>query len=206
MKIYVVSNGVQDTTGHLVKQLSRITMQDSSKATPVIVVDDRYNLTQISHDDTAAESSSFHLNDFLHEKGSSADGEISVNANKIATKLSALTTDWVVFEFGQNDQQTCLDFFRKLARYNYITPMLRHKNVVFLVPSIYLAFFAQSLNHSFNNLPTGQLAVAQSGQVKMLILSTDIERVFVSFPLLLAPFIRLNRLAMFIYRRFVKAL
>ncbi len=206
MKIYVVSNGAQDTTGQLVKQLARITLQDSSKATPVIVVDDRYNLTQRSHDDAAVDNNSFHLNDFLHEEGSNANGIMSVNANKIATKLSALTTDWAVFEVGQNDQQTCLDFFRKLAHYNYITPTLRHKNVVFSVPSIYLTFFAQTLNHSFNNLPTGQLAVMQSGQVKMLILSTDIERVFVSFPLLLAPFIRLNRLAMFIYRRFVKAL
>ncbi|OOV93603.1 hypothetical protein [Pseudomonas sp. MF4836] len=205
MKIYVVSNGAQDTTDHLVKQLASITLQDSTKATPVIVVEDRYNLTQVSQNDAPVDHSSFHLNDFLLEKGSIANGVMLVDANQIATKLNALATDWAVFECGQNDQQTCIDFFRKLARYNYITPTLRHKSVVFSVPSMYLAFFAQTLNQAFNNLPAGQLVVAQSDQVRMLMLSTDIERVFVSFPLLWAPFIRLNRLAMFIYKRFVQA-
>lgn len=205
MKIYVVSNGAQDTTDNLVKQLARITLQDSSKATPVIVVDDRYNLTQVSQNDVPVDHSSFHLNDFLHDNGSIADGVMLVNANQIATKLNALAPDWAVFEFGQNDQQTCLDFFRKLARYNYMTPALRHKSVVFSVPSMYLTFFAQTLNQAFNNLPTGQFKVAQSGQVGMLMSSIWIERVFVSRSLLLAPLIRLSRLAMFIYRRFVKA-
>ncbi|PBY99096.1 hypothetical protein CJT42_32925, partial [Pseudomonas aeruginosa] len=70
---------------------------------------------------------------------------------------------------------------------------------------IYLAFFARMLNEAFNNLPIGPIAVAQSGQVGMLMMSTKIERVFVSLPLLSAPLIRLNRLVMFVYRRFVKA-
>ncbi|MBN0203662.1 hypothetical protein JTL45_34350, partial [Pseudomonas aeruginosa] len=111
----------------------------------------------------------------------------------------------VLFEFGQNDQATCLDFVRKLARYNYMTPTLRTKSVVFSVPGMFLAFFAKTLNESFNNLPASPIAVAQSGQVGMLLLSTKIERVFVSLPLLSAPLIRLNRLMMFIYRRFMSA-
>lgn len=205
MNIYVVSNGVQGTTDQLIKQLARITLQVSSKATPVIVVDDCYNLTQVSQDDAPVDHRAFHLNEFLHDNGRIADGVMLVDANRIATKLSALAPDWVMFEHGQNDQQTSLDFFRKLARYNYVAPTLRHKNVVFSVPSLYLAFFAQTLNQAFNNLPVGQLAVAQSGHVRMMMLSTDIERVFFSVPLLLTPLIRLSRLVMFIYRRFVKA-
>ncbi|GAD64471.1 hypothetical protein [Aquipseudomonas alcaligenes] len=204
MKIYVVSNGGQATADQLVKQLSRITLQHG-KASPVIVVDDRYNLDQVLMDDAPVANTSYHLDDFLHDKGSIADGVMMVDANQIATKLRALTAEWVLFEFGQNDQATCLDFVRKLARYNYMTPTLRTKSVVFSVPSMYLAFFARTLNESFNSLPSSPIAVAQSGQVGMLLLSTKIERVFVSLPLLSAPLIRLNRLMMFIYRRFMSA-
>lgn len=203
MKIYVASNDFNNTSDQLVKQLARINLQ-ATKATPVVVIDERYNLDRALVEDAAVPNSAFHLDDFPHEKGSIDDGMMLVDANQIATKLSALDSEWVVFEFGQNDQQTCLDFIRKLARYNYMTPTLRNKNVVFSVPSMYLAYFARTINESFNNLPVGALAVAKSGQVEMLMLSTKIERTFVSLPLLYAPLIRLNRLMMFIYRRFVK--
>ncbi|HCF9865404.1 TPA: hypothetical protein NI798_005741 [Pseudomonas aeruginosa] len=204
MKIYVASNGFNDTADQLVKQLARIQLQDS-KATPVVVVDERYNLGHALVEDADVPSTAFNLDDFLHEKGSIADGVMLVDANQIATKLFGLDSEWVVFEFGQNDQQTCIDFVRKLARYNYMTPTLRNKNVVFSVSSMYLAYFARTLNESFNNLPVGDLAVAKSGQVGMLMMSTKIERVFVGLPLLTAPLIRLNRLLMFIYGRFVKS-
>ncbi|KKJ94254.1 hypothetical protein PK34_18925 [Stutzerimonas stutzeri] len=201
MKIYVVSNGVQDTANQLVKQLAKITLQDS-KASPVIVVDDRYNLDQVSEGDASVANTSYRLDDFLHDKGSIADGVMMVDANQIATKLNELGTEWVLFEFGQNDKATCFDFVRKLARYNFMTPTLRDRSVVFSVPSIYLGHFASAINESFNNLPAGPLAVDQSGQVGMLLMSIRIERVFVSLPLLSAPLIRMNRLVMFVYRRF----
>lgn len=201
MKIYVASNAAGGTSNLLVKQLARIALQPG-RASPVIVVDDRYNLDQVSKGDAPVAHTSYHLDDFLHDKGSIADGVMLVDANQIATKLNALATKWVLFEFGQNDHATCLDFVRKLARYNYMTPMLRQKNVVFSVPCMYLVVFAQTLNEVFNNLPSSPMAVAQSGQIGMLFLSTKVERIFVSLPLLFAPLIRLNRFLIFIYKRF----
>ncbi|MBB6343226.1 hypothetical protein HNP49_003424 [Pseudomonas fluvialis] len=204
MRIYVASNDFSDTADQLVKQLARINLQ-TTKATPVAVVDERYELSQALVKDADIPNTAFHLDDFLHEKGSVADGVMLVDANQIATKLSSLDTEWVLFEFGQNDQQTCIDFVRKLARYNYMTPTLRDTCVIFSVPSMYLGYFARTLNESFNNLAVGDLAVAKSGQVGMLMLSTKVERVFVGLPLLTAPLIRLNRLLMFVYDRFVKS-
>lgn len=204
MKIFVASNGFDETPGQLVAQLARIDVKPG-KATPVVVVDERYTIKQALTDGAEPACAAFHLDDFLHEKGSIADGVMVVDTNQIATKLKGLNSEWVVFEFGQNDQQTCLDFVRKVSRYNYMNPSMRGRNVVFSVPSMYLAFFPRMLNEAFNNLPIGPIAVAQSGQVGMLMMSTKIERVFVSLPLLSAPLIRLNRLVMFVYRRFVKA-
>ena len=204
MRVYVASNCFNETPGQLVTQLARIDVQQS-KATPVIVVDERYMIAKALGEDAEVLCTEFHLDDLLDEKGSIANGVMVEGTNRIATKLSTHVSDWVVFEFGQNDPQTCTDFVRKIARYNYINPSLRNKNVVFSVPSMYLAFFARTLNESFNNLPIGQLAVAQSGQVGMLMMSTKIESVFVSLPLLSTPLIHLNRLAMFIHRRFVRS-
>lgn len=204
MKIYVVSNGIQDTADQLVEQLSRITPQDS-KASPVIVVDDRYNLHLGSENYAPLANTSYHLSDFFHDRGGIAGGAMMVDTHQIATKLNGLGTDWVLFEFGQNDKGSCFDFVRKLARYNYITPTLRAKNVIFSVPSIDLGLFAKEINESFNNLPASPISVAQSGQIRMLLISTKIERVFLGLPLLSVPLIRLKRLLMFIYRRLAKA-
>lgn len=202
MNIYVVSHSGQNVADRqLIEQLSRITFE-RKKATPVIVVDDRYNLDQIGHQQELVDHTHFHLDDFLHDKGSNADGVMVVDINKISKQLNKPITHWVLFEFGQNDQATCLDFVQKLARYSYMTPSLRNKNIVFSVPSMYLVLFARMLNESFNNLPCSPIAVAQSGKVGMLFMSTNIEKVLM--PLWSGPMLRLNRLLMFIYQRFVK--
>ncbi|MBS7556928.1 MULTISPECIES: hypothetical protein [Pseudomonas] len=200
MNIFVVSNAIEETAYLLVKQLARITLRES-KTTPVIVVDDRDSLTQDALADDFISSSSFILDDFLYDKKS----VLAVDANKLATKLSGLSSEWLVFEFGQNEHETCFDFVRKLARYNFMTPTLREKNVVFAVPGLSLTELARALNESFNNLPISHLSVAQSGQVRMLLFSTKIERAFISLPLISVPLMRLRRLVMFIYRRFLKA-
>jgi hypothetical protein len=205
VNIYVVSDSGQKTADQLlINHLSRITFE-ARKATPVIVVDDLFNLDQLGSNESAGEHSHFHLDDFLHEKGSIADGVMVVDANQIAKKLNNQTAPWVLFEFGQNDVATCLDFVRKLARFNYMSTSLRPKNIVFSVPSMYLGFFARSLNEAFNNLPCSPIAIQQSGHVDMLFLSTHLEKVFISLPLLTGPLRWVNRLLIFIYQRFVKA-
>lgn len=203
MIIYIASNGFNDTSEQLVKQLTCIKLQ-VKKTTPVVVVDERYNLDSAQVGGVDVSTETFHLEDSRQEDGSNAEGLMLVNFNRVITKLSTVDSKWIVFKFGP-DQKTYLDFVRKLARYNYVAPTLRKKNIVFLVPSAYLAYSARILNESFNNLPVGALAVAKSGQVGMMMTCSNIERVLVGLPRLSAPLIRLKRLLIFIGRRFVKA-
>jgi len=201
MNIYVVSKESKETSDQLVKQLSLITLQDN-KTTQVIVIDDLYSLAQETCDDTSLHSTSPHFDHFLLDEGSAVDWVMKVDTNLRATSHKTTNSQWVLFEFGQCEQKAFHDFARKLAYYNYGTPTLRSKNIAFLVPSMYLAFFAKTINESFKNLPASQFTTSQSSQVSLLMLSTRIERVFISLPLLTASFIRLKRMAMFIYRRF----
>lgn len=204
MKIYVVSDAAYDANEFLAKQLARIVVQPN-KATPVIVVDNLYNLDQLSRNDAPVTYTIYRLSNY---EGSSTIPDVAetINTNQIANKLSTLTTDWVLFEFGQNDQAACIDFITKLACYNFMKPTLREKKVVFLVPEIYLAFFAKRINESFNNLPHSSMAATPSRQVGMLFISTNIERLFISFRLLTSPLLQFTRLMKFIYRRFLRAI
>ncbi len=204
MKIYIVSNGLNYTSDQFVKQLASIKLQ-VTKATPVVVVDERHTVDRALVEQADVPNSAFHLDNYLHEKGSIYDGVMLVDANQITSKLSALDSEWVVFEFGQNYQQTCIDFLHKLARYNYMTPTLRNKNIVFSVPSVHLDYFARTISESFNNLPVNSYSVMRSGQVGMLMISSRIESLFFSFPLLFKPLLRLKRYIVFIYRRLKKA-
>jgi hypothetical protein len=184
----------------LVAQMAQIKFE-ARKTVPVIVVDDRYSLAEITCELGKPEHTYFRLDDFLHDKGSNADGMMVVNENLIPTLLSGITTEWVVIEFGHNNQSTCLEFISKLARHSYMTPVLRTRNIVFSVPGMYLGFMARTINETFNNLPISKFTVAQSGKVGLLFMSSHLEKVFISMPLLTAPLARLNRALMFVYQR-----
>jgi len=201
MKIYVVSDEAYEASNFLAKQLDRIVVQPN-KATPVIVVDDFYNLDQLSRSVAPVTHTIYRLSNFEGRSANAGSVE-AIDTNQIEDKLSNLTTEWVLFEFGQNDQATCIDFISKLARYNFMKPTLREKKVVFLVPEIYLAFFAKRINESFNNLPRSSMAGARSPQIGRLFISTNIERLFLNFRLLTSPLLQLIRLVKFIYRRFL---
>jgi hypothetical protein len=203
VKIYVASDSLNDKPDQLVKQLARIKLR-AAKTTPVIVVNERYNLDTELGEEADESNIAFHLDDFLHEKSSIADGVMLVDANQIGIKLCVLDSKWVVFEFHQNDQQPCLDFIRKLARYNYAVPTLRNKSVVFSVPSVLLAYYARIVNESFKNLPLHEPTNANSVQISYLMFSARVESAFMSLPLPTALLSWFNRLSMFIFKRYVR--
>lgn len=204
MNIYVVSDEVCGTNGLLVNQLSRIIVQPT-RVTPVIVVDNLYNLERPFKDDSPVVHAAYRLS--LHEGDSAGAGSVTaICASDIANKLGTEIGDWVLFEFGQNDHATCIDFVRELARYNFMSPKLRNKNIVFLVPSIYLAYFSRVIIESFRLLPIGRPAKNRSPQIGMLFMSINIERFFISFRLLATPLLQFIRLAKFIFRRLLRTI
>lgn len=205
MNIFIVSHLSPKTERQeLIRQLSRIRCEPQ-KTVQVVAVDDRFNLAELPVRDRSTGVASFKLDDFFYEMGSTPDGVMRVDQNRIAQRMDAIHSHWVLIDFGQNDPNACADFILKLSRYSYMTPTLRDRNLVFSVPTIYLGTFARALNESFNNLPSNNSAFAQSGQVGMLFVSTSFEKIFTSLPLFSGVLIRLSRLAMYLYRRFMRA-
>lgn len=199
MKIYVVSNAVCGVSDFFVKQLAQVEVQPS-KAFPVIVVDERSNLNQLSSiDDVPLVCTSFRLEDFLDYKVGGGGSEMWADVNRIANKISVLSTEWVWFDFGQNNLEGCVDFVRKLARCNYMTRILCNKSIVFSVPNMHCQYIARILNESFNILPCDR---TESDQLGMLFLSIRIERLVIRFLVFARPLIVVRRVLSFMYRRF----
>lgn len=203
MKIYVSPSTGNPEFGVFLNQLARIDVP-SIQTTPIVVVDDTYNLAVLAKGDTPLENTIFYLDDFLYDNASNSAGDRRVDTCKIAANISALATQWIVIDLGYTDKPSCRELLRELVKYNFITPSLRDKNVVFFVPTTALAAYARKLNESFNNLPCGITGISQSGQVGMLFLLARLETVFISYPILTAPLISLYRLALFFYRRLVR--
>ncbi len=115
MKVFVVSKLSSSTASYqLICQLARI-QHEQRKTVPVLVIDDRYNLSELPVSDSSTKHALFCLDDFLHDNGVSG-----IVANRIAQHMDKVESDWVLIDFGQHDSATCMDFIRKIARYNYL--------------------------------------------------------------------------------------
>ncbi|HHQ2716930.1 TPA: hypothetical protein ACSPMB_002813 [Pseudomonas aeruginosa] len=210
MKIFVVSQyalapKAQPGPGSLtslIQQLACVDVADSN-ATSVVAVSDTYNLgavTSIASDDIAA----FVLDDFRDQRQQSVNDVVCIDSNVLATKLNRNTCSWVAIDFEQNLPVNSTDLIRKISRYAFMGRALQDKNLVLLVPPLYVGFYARSVNEAFNNLPVSSIEIARSGQTNMLFMSTTMERVILSLPLLTGPIRRLNHLLMHVYQRLVR--
>lgn len=201
MRIFIASQSLGMTPYQMADHVSRITME-TSNTVPVVAVDQVYNLEGLEGSHSRTDLSHFCLEDFLQEVGNTADGLKPVDGNRIYQLMSQVDTPWLAFDFGQNAELTCIDFIKKLASFSFMKAALQEKTLLFIVPEIFLGYFGRVLNESFNNLPSSPLAVAQKGDIKMLFLSSALEKAFISLPLLSGPLGRLNNLVMRLYRRF----
>ncbi|WP_440060900.1 hypothetical protein ACTAB0_26415 [Pseudomonas syringae] len=201
MKIFVVSHLSPTPASHeLICQLSHI-KHEPRKTVPVLVIDDRYNLAKLPVSDLSTDHVQFSLEDFLHENGVSG-----VVANRVARHMDTVESDWVLIDFGQHDSATCMDFIRKIARYNYLSPRLRHRNIVIMVPAMHLGIYSRTLNESFNNLPVSTTASVRSAQIGRLFMVTRLEKVLISLPLLVGVLRRARRLFLRIFRRAARSI
>ncbi|ARA79191.1 hypothetical protein AAY86_09240 [Pseudomonas amygdali pv. tabaci str. ATCC 11528] len=196
MKIFVVSHLSPRPASHeLICQLSHI-QHAYRKTIPVLVIDDRYNLTELPISDLPTDHVQFSLEDFLHENGLSG-----IVANSVARHMDKVESAWVLIDFGQHDSATCMDFIQKMARYNYLSPRLRNRNIVIMVPAMHLGIYSRTLNASFNNLPSITTAAARSAQIGRLFMVTRLETVLISLPMLAGVLRRMHRLFLRVFRR-----
>ncbi|RMO98204.1 hypothetical protein ALQ33_02737 [Pseudomonas syringae pv. philadelphi] len=196
MKVFVVSHLSPGPSGEaLAGQLSRI-RHEQGNTVPVLVIDERHNLREPSTDDRTVGSTEFSLDDFLHENGISG-----IVVNRIALLMDKVDSDWVMIDFGQHDLHICMDFIQKIARYNYLAPTLRNRNLVILVPAMYLGICSRAFNASFNNLPSNASESSRSARVGRLFRITRIEKVLISLPLLYGLLRRVRHLLRRLFRR-----
>lgn len=192
MNIFIVAAPSHGSVGHaLIDRLACI-KPERRRNTPVIVVDDVEYLPERAASHVPTEHVRFGLEHF---------GGSGLTREGIARHMDSVATDWVLIEFGQHDLPACVDFIVTLARYNYLSKRLRHCNLVFSAPAMSLGVLARALNESFNNLPVGNTAVSQAGQLRRLFIITHIKRVLISLPLPRGVLHRCHTIFRRIYRR-----
>jgi hypothetical protein len=196
VNIFIVSQLTSKSCNqNLISHISSIQLE-CKKTVPIVVVEDTYNLSELPSSQRPVDHTRFVLRDFQYNVV--ANG---VEPNKMAQVLSRVETSWVMIDFGQHDQATCVDFIQALSRYCYTNSNLRNRSLIFTVQAAFLVLFARTCNESFNNLPASGIALAQSSGTSSLFRSIRIERLLAR--LLLASAVRrIRQYLLQILRRF----
>lgn len=200
MNIFIVSRLTSESCHHsLISHLSRI--ESEYKITvPIVVVDERYNLTALPPSQRPVDHTRFVLRDFQYKGGTHG-----VEPDKMAQGLDQVDTNWVVIDFGQHDQAACVDFIQALSRYCYASSNLRNRSLIFTVQAAFLLLFARTFNESFNNLPASGIALAHSSGTSPLFRSIRIERLLARL-LLTSAVRRVRQYLLQTLRRFAEGL
>lgn len=203
MNIFLVSQEVGSSdAAKLVSQISRIELVPAN-TTAVIVVDERYGLDDAQTDSVGQTTAFYLLDDFLHERSSVSGGVLAIDPNVLARKLGYAPEDWLVIDFGLHGRPVGLDFTSKLATFTFLFSSLRKKNLVLLMPQIYLSLMARHVNYLFNNLPDSQNSQEKSSQFKRLLLLTTAEKLYMSSPIIAWPIAKIRQVVRFFYSRVI---
>ncbi|OWP52971.1 hypothetical protein [Pseudomonas nitroreducens] len=174
----------------------------SSLLTPVVVIDERQWPTEA--DALSPSLTSFQLDDFLHAKGSVANGELFVDATVIADKLRTAEASCLFIDMGLHQGAVIKDFIRKLATFSFLFRGLQGRNLVLLAPRLYLGFIARQVNEMFNNTPGTFDAKEDASRFSLFLLSTVVEKLYMSSPLIAWPISKVRQLVRFFYDRLIR--
>lgn len=200
MNVFVVAHDVGPVnTDSLVQMLSAIQTERVSRNS-IIAVDSLYNLPAASEVESGL-CQGFLLDDFVHAKGSIADGKVILDTNRIAEQIGSIDREWLVIDFGQHKFDTGQDFIAKLAACLYILPRGAQRKLVFVISRVQLPLYLRACNAAFNVLSQTRSTSADSLQTNMLFLSAGTEKFVERLPLLKWPFALLRALARFAMRR-----
>lgn len=204
MNVFVVARDAgQGSTDELVRKLGAIQVE-SSVRNSIVAVDSTYNLPVGAHTQPDC-SREFWLDDFVHAKGSVADGKVVLDTNRIADQTGSVTSEWLVVDFGQHEFETGEDFISKLSKCFFALPPSRQLKLVLIVPRVKLPLYLRACNSAFNILPEARGFSARSTQTDMLFLSVAAEKVYLSASPVLWPVAKLRELLRFFYIRIVRA-
>lgn len=202
MNIFLISQeAVRGQQTQVAAYLSQVRLQPSL-LTSVIVIDER---TWTTSEATAAPAlRQFMLDDFLHEKGSVNNGAFVADPNVIGEKLSAASESWLIVDFGLHEYQIAMDFIRKMATFTFLFKDLREKNIILLMPRPYLGFMGRHVNGAFNSTSTGSDTASDADRYQMFLLSTLMEKLYLSGPIIAWPVSKVRQLTRFFYERIVR--
>lgn len=202
MKIYLISQAAAASQLPLVASyLSKVHLPPS-QLTPVVVIDDHQWQAEESIDPSALRC--FDLDDFLHARGSVTSGDMTADANVIAEKLRASDEPWLFIDLGLHNHTVTKDFIRKLATFTFLFQTLHDRNLVLLMPRLYLGFMGRYVNELFNNTPVSLSTQEVSSRFNLFLLSVVIEKLYMSSFLVAWPISKFRQLTRFVYDRLIR--
>jgi hypothetical protein len=202
MKIFLISR--DSSIGHLpavANYLSQVQLP-ASRLTSVIVIDERD--WQMVEGSPTPSLCSFQLDDFLHARGSFANGAVTVDANVLADRLRATGEPWLFIDLGLHQLGVSRDFIRKLANFTFLCRGLQGRSLILLMPRLYLGSMGRYVNEVFNNTPANIGADKDVNRFTLSLLSTMVEKLYMSSPLIAWPISRGRQLIRFFYDRLIR--
>lgn len=211
MKIFVISHQAQGgkDINTLAKLLNQVVVAQGM-ATPVVLIERLHGEADLlekacrQSDDAPPEATSFQVEAFVNQALVTSGDALTIDPNLVAKNLQAVAANWVVIDLAQHQPATMIDLLAKVARFRFMSEHLASRNLVLVVPDLYLSFIGRTANEAFNNLAIGAIEIERSAQTKMLLMSASIERVIIGLPLLTRPLLRFQRLALQVYRRLIR--
>lgn len=203
MNIFLIA---QDAArGHLPRAVTYLETVplEASLLTSVVVIDERS--WAVAEGGVVPSVKTFLLDDFIHEKGSVANGEITADGNVIAEKLSQALESWLVVDIGLHDLNVAKDFIRKLATFTYLYQGLREKHVVLLMPQLFLGLMGRYVNDVFNNTPVSVGVEGGIHRYELFLLSTLMKKLYMGFPFMVWPGAMALTVFRFFYSRIMRA-
>ncbi len=196
MKVFVVCHrDAEHDSQALIRRMSRI-HSEPSRITPVIVVENCYNLDELPDTGVPTDYHSFNLEDFYIGMS-----RCEMEPNRIAVRVEEVDSHWVLFNAGQHGLEAFRDFVKALSRYNFTSSTLRDRNLVFTAPLVQLCAFACVVNESFNNLPVDSARPGYANQVRTLFFRIRLEVLLGSLPLPIGALRRVKGVLRRVYRR-----
>lgn len=215
MKTFVVSQSVVGSTfpvsaealSELTSKLAQIDLEPG-KTNQIVAITDTYDLSHVVQAaGEHAELKAYCLDDFrchAPQQVQSINEMGLIDSNVLAATIQADKTPWLIINLEHNGPASAVDLIKKLSRFAFLANGIPSKTLVLLVPGIFVGQYARYLNEGFNNLPVSPIDIDRSGQLSVMFMSTTMEKLFLSIPLLTMPIRRLNQLFMHVFQRLVR--
>lgn len=183
----------------LVAKLAAIKVAPS-RATQIIAVDDTYDL-QATSSKTLVDCAFFGLSQFTNQNASNADGEVSVDPDKISSTLECSHAKWLLINLGYHGSSIAKDLIKEISRFCFVTKAMDERNIVFLADPALLPLYAREANDTFNSRASRTSDDESLSDIRLLFLASRLETLFLTYPILLYPVRIFYRLYSFIAKR-----